>query len=371
MKIVFLSNFFNHHQKPFSDELYLLNPDYFFIETMDEFPAEQKAMGYEVKETPKYVLNYCKQKELCAQLIDEADVVICGSAPEFLINARKKKNKVIVRYSERPLKKKPNFITYLKYLVGMHIRTPFRKPIYMLCASAYAASDFRLFGMYMKKTYKWGYFTEVKKFEDIDALIQSKQKKSILWASRLLSWKHPEMAVYLAEYLNDKGLDFKMRIIGSGEQEEMLKSLIQNKKLDGKVFLLGRLTQTQVRQYMEKSEIFITTSDRQEGWGATVNESMNSACAVVADKRIGSVPFLVQDGVNGFAYNGEQEFYTRVDQLLSDDVTRVKLAKNAYKTMLDVWNPKLAARRFLKLSECLIKTGQCDCFENGPCSRAV
>ena len=49
---------------------------------------------------------------------------------------------------------------------------------------------------------------------------------------------------------------------------------------------------------MEKSEIFLFTSDKGEGWGAVLNESMNSACAVVASHAIGSVPFLLKDGEN-------------------------------------------------------------------------
>ena len=156
MKIVFLSNFFNHHQKPFSDELYKLNPDYFFVET-ENMKDEQRKMGYEITEKPSYVLDYKQNGIFCDKLISEADAVIIGSAPESLIKKRKKNNQLIIRYCERPLKKKQNILYYLYRLIKWNLKTPFWKPIYMLCASAYTARDYKLFGMYIRKAYKWGY----------------------------------------------------------------------------------------------------------------------------------------------------------------------------------------------------------------------
>ena len=54
---------------------------------------------------------------------------------------------------------------------------------------------------------------------------------------------------------------------------------------------------------MEKTGIFLFTSDRQEGWGAVLNEAMNSGCAVVASHLIGAVPFLKKKKKNGLVYS--------------------------------------------------------------------
>ena len=44
--IVFISNFFNHHQKPLSNEIYKkLGKGYLFIET-DEISEERKKLGW-------------------------------------------------------------------------------------------------------------------------------------------------------------------------------------------------------------------------------------------------------------------------------------------------------------------------------------
>jgi glycosyltransferase involved in cell wall biosynthesis len=369
MKIVFLSNIFSHHQKPLSDELYRLNPDYFFVETED-MHDEQRNMGYAVAEKLPYVLSYEHDRLFCDKLINEADVVIIGSAPEQLIKRRKWNSQLVVRYSERPLKKKMNLFYYLYRLVRFNLMTPFWKPIYMLCAGAYVAGDYKLFGMYMGKTYKWGYFTSVKEFESMDDILERKQKKSILWASRLIPWKHPEIAIELAGYLKDRLIPFEINIIGTGICEKPLKKMVEERLLNDEVHLLGVMDPVQVREYMECSEIFISTSDRMEGWGATVNEAMSSLCAVVADERIGSVPYLIENGGSGFSYKTKQELFEIVENLLQNNEKRKKIAKNAYQTMRKQWNPKVAASRLLTLFEKLKQKGQCDLFESGPCSRA-
>lgn len=369
MKIVFLSNIFSHHQKPLSDELYRLNPDYFFVET-ENMHDEQRNMGYAVVEKLPYVLTYKHDRQLCDKLINEADVVIMGSAPEKMIECRKRNNQLVVRYSERPLKKKQNLFCYLYRLVRWNWRTPFWKPIYMLCAGAYVASDYKLFGMYLGKTYKWGYFTSVKEFESIECVLERKRKYSILWASRLISWKHPEIAIELAGYLKDQSIPFEINIIGTGICEESLRRMIEDRRLNDDVHLLGVMNPVQVREYMEQSEIFISTSDRMEGWGATVNEAMSSLCAVVADERIGSVPYLIENGNNGFSYRTKQELFETVKHLLKNIDSINVIAKNAYQTMQNLWNPKVAAARLLALLDDLRQKKHCDLFESGPCSRA-
>ncbi len=369
MKIVFLSNIFSHHQKPLSDELYRLNPDYFFVETED-MHDEQRNMGYAVAEKRPYVLSYRHDRLLCDKLINEADVVIMGSAPEKLIERRKRNCQLVVRYGERPLKKKLNLFYYLYRLVRLNLRTPFWKPIYMLCAGAYVANDYRLFGMYIGKAYKWGYFTSVRDFEAVDDVLERKRKNSILWASRLISWKHPEIAIELAGYLKERSIPFDINIIGTGICEEPLRKMVEQRHLNEEVHLLGVMNPVQVREYMERSEIFISTSDRMEGWGATVNEAMSSLCAVVADERIGSVPYLIENGNNGFSYRTKQELFETVEHLLKNKDERNVVARKAYQAMRTLWSPRVAASRLLSLVENLRQNGQCNLFESGPCSRA-
>ena len=122
---------------------------------------------------------------------------------------------------------------------------------------------------------------------------------------------------------------------------------------------------------MEAASIFLFTSDRNEGWGAVLNESMNSGCAVVACDAIGAVPFLMKDGENGLCYHSgnQNELYEKVKYLLENPQVCRKLGENAYDTMITMWNAEVAAERLVRLVECLQK-GEDTPFLHGPCSKA-
>ena len=104
-----------------------------------------------------------------------------------------------------------------------------------------------------------------------------------------------------------------------------------------------------------------------------MNESMNSGCAVVASHAIGSVPFLIKDGENGLIYENENQkhFEEQVIRLLDDAELRSRIGKNAYETIVNMWNAKTAAERFILLTQNLIEKNNTDnLFADGPCSKA-
>ncbi len=379
MKVVFISNSFNHHQKPFSDALYgIIGADYHFIETRP-MREERVKMGWGQEEKPAYVKqNYISEdaRNACQELIDSAEVIIHanGSAPHELIRNRIKTNKLVFIYSERIYKagcayQKLPWHAFLNYKRGY-----MRKNSYLLCASAYTAMDFAKSLSFLGKTFKWGYFPQTK-IHDLDVLNQWKQEKdrlSIAWCGRFLDWKHPEIAILVADRLKKNGYEFEMNIIGSGAMEMQLRSMIEQRNLENCVNLLGTMSPEEVRGYMEKADIYLFTSDFNEGWGAVLNEAMNSACAVVASHAIGSAPFLIKDGENGFLYpNGDLDaIYDRVVSLINQPQLREKLGRNAYHTITDQWNASVAAERFVQLAEDLLSGKQPTIYTEGPCSRA-
>lgn len=377
MRVAFISNYYNHHQKSFSDSMdKLLDGQYSFIETT-EMREERKKLGYELHNIPQYVKKIGvlrnRENEGAIKIINEADVIIIGSAPQNILSERKKFQGVIFNYSERLLKRGRELHKYFYRWIKLHNRNFLAENHYMLCASAYTAADYATFGMYKNYTYKWGYFPETKRYENIDAIINQKKKNSILWAGRMLSWKHPDDAIAIAKRLKEEGYIFELNFIGIGEKEEQLKEMAEQYNLSGEVHFFGAMRPEKVRTYMESSEIFLFTSDRQEGWGAVLNESMNSACAVVASHAIGAVPFLIEDGENGLIYeSGNVEMlYKKVKYLLDHPDTRRKLGERAYQTIEKEWNAEVAAERFIELSQHILAGEKHpDLFKSGPCSRA-
>jgi len=373
--VVFLSNYFNHHQKPFSDAMYrMLGNGYKFIATarMDD---ERQNMGWKMEYYPEYVCEAIETSEIQSvqTLIDEADVVIIGTAPDMFVDKRIQNNKLVFRYSERIMKQGYEYWKIPVRTIKSCYRNKWYKNTYMLCASAYAARDYGKLLAYINRTYKWGYFPELKKYDDVNELILNKQPSSILWVARLIDWKHPEVAIDIAKKLKAEGYVFTLNIIGNGPLENKIKTLIEENGLSDCVHMLGAMKPEQVRNYMEQSEIFMFTSDRSEGWGAVLNESMNSACAVVANHIIGAVPFLIEDEKNGLIYQDKDkiELYTKIKWLLEHSNERRIIARNAYNTIANDWNADVATSRFLTLAnELVFGNVYPTIYQVGVCSKA-
>lgn len=374
MKVVFISNYFNHHQKEFCDCLYsVLDNEFAFIATTS-MRQERIQLGYELDEIPDYVFEYSKSKdemEKCQSMIDDADIVLFGMASIHLIKNRIKYNKIVIRYSERVNKNNSELLKYLPRLFIWNFRYPFWKPIYVFAASGYAAYDYKLFGMFRNKMYKWGYFPQTKCYNEI-ILQNNKDRKKILWCGRFINWKHPEDVIFVAEKLKSEGYDFTIDFIGIGAMEMELKQMILNKELENNVQIVGSMKHEQVRNQMEKAGIFLATSDFNEGWGAVLNESMNSGCAVIASHAIGAVPFLIRHQENGLVYeNGNiNDLYNKLKYLLENPEQQRRLGVDSYHTIVDLWNAEVAAKRFLEFTKEIIAHGYCDLYKDGPCSKA-
>lgn len=371
-KIVFVSNFFNHHQQPFSNAMFSkFGNNYLFIET-STISEERKKMGWEIKNKPKYVIGMSNSNyDAIQHIINTAGVVIIGSSPIKLIKKRIYNNKITFRYLERPLKD-DSILKFFPRFLKWHLQKLNKKNIYTLCASAYTAYDFFKFNMYKNRCYKWGYFPKTIEY-DIDTLISSKKDNNLLFVSRFISCKHPELIIQLAKKLKDEGYNYNINMIGRGELEESIKQQICINKLEDNVHLIGTMKPEQVRKYMDESDIFLFTSDRNEGWGAVINEAMNSGCAVVASHAIGSVPFLIKNKENGLIYkDGDfNGFYQKVKFLLDNKLEKNAIGKNAYLTIRNQWNAEVAVDRLSNLINSLLEgKRKPNLYDDGVCSKA-
>ena len=346
---LFVSNYINHHQIPFCNAMYgLLGGEFAFLQT-EPMEDERIRMGWQTQENLPYLHLYYKEPKRYQHWIDSCRVVLFGGTDEeAYIRPRLESGLPVVRYSERLYKSGQwKFISPrgLRKKYQDHVRYR-RKPVYMLCAGAYVPSDFALIHAYPGKLLKWGYFPEVREY-DADSLFAGKEPGRILWAGRFLDWKHPELPVQTARYLREKGIPFQMDIVGGGDMEPQVRQWVREYGLEDQVCLPGFQTPDEVRTRMERADIYLVTSDRYEGWGAVVNEAMNSGCAVVADHMIGAAPFLIQHGKNGLLYQDGREdiLFRQVETLLKDRALCRHLGRNALETISGEWNAETAARR--------------------------
>ncbi len=367
MKAAFLSNYINHHQIPFCDEMYrLLNGEFTFIQT-EPMEEERIRMGWRGQEKPPYVKCWYDEPGYCSRLMMECDVVLFGGTDdESYIQERLKSGKPVIRISERLYKTgqwKAVSPRGLKKKYMDHTRYRNRR-VYMLCCGAYVPSDFHIIRAYKGKMYCWGYFPATRRYDVDDLFCQKGWVDSsgqrlpyLLWTARMIDLKHPELALETADYLKKRGYKFHIDIIGDGKLRGKLEELNRAYGLEDVVSFLGFLEPEKVRSHMEKADIFLFTSDRHEGWGAVVNEAMNSGCAIVADHMIGSVPYLVNHGVNGLAYRdgSRDELFRLTERLVSDGKLCHTLGKNAYRTITEDWNAQNAAQRLCEFMEKILQ----------------
>ncbi len=380
MKVTFVSNYINHHQIPLSNVLYeKLGENYVFIQT-EPMEEERVRLGWNATDLPAYVRLSYEEEEYCRQLILDSDVVIWGGLEkEEMLQPRLEAQKPVIRYSERLYKEGQWKAVSPKGLRKKYLdHTRYRKDmVYLLCAGAYVASDFHIVRAYPDKMLKWGYFPECIEY-DLPQLMEmkreaNKEKTEILWAARFIDWKHPQLVVELAQELAKERGDFHITMIGTGELQQRIQGLIEEKNLVDYVTPVGAKTPNQVRQSMEKAGIFLMTSDRKEGWGAVMNEAMNSGCVVIANRMEGATPYLIEHGVNGFEYRKAtaKTLKTLVKSLLDEPKLCERMGCRAYETIHGLWNARVAGERLLKLCEDMA-AGQAPqiIWESGPCSKA-
>lgn len=371
MKLAFFSNYYSHHQQPTCEAWYQMYGDDFAFVSTEPISEERLRMGWHSYDEVPFEVSCPGGDSTLPFDVAECDSVILGNAPMSLVQNRLKKGKPVFKYSERIFKHGYNYFKWLPRLYTYWKNYGKYKDLYLLAASGFASADFNMHGVFIGKSYKWGYFPETKHY-DIKQLIGNKVDRTILWCGRLIDWKHPELAIEVAKRLKAEGYQFHLEMIGTGALKQQIIAEIAENDLKESVSLIDSLTPAQVREHMEKAQIFLLTSDFNEGWGAVLNESMNSGCAVVASHAIGSVPFLLKHGENGLVFqNGNSDdLYRKVKALLDYPEKRERISEMAYITITELWNAEVAADRFIKLSEEIGKHGYCDLFEDGPCSRA-
>lgn len=359
MNVIFVSNFLNMHQIPVSDELYKrLGTNYHFIQ-MEEMTDERKNMGWEINENKfPYLIKYNEQSKLVEKLVDTADVVIHGGTSDFIIKKRIRENKLVIKYDERPFRK--NDFEWLnprrfRAMLVAH-RSCRKKNVYLLCAGAYVKKDMQLFGAYPHKMYKWGYFPRYYDYGEVGPQKETSGVLSILWSGRMIELKHAEYAIMCAEHLKSQNKRFHLTMIGKGELLNDVKKTICAKGLSDEITVIEQVSHEEMAKKMLEADIFLATSDRREGWCAVVQEAMNQGCVVIANKMIGSVPWLISNKKNGFFYKKKNDFISIIEMVadLSRQEQR-KIGFEAYKVIKNTWNSTVASQHLMELCSYLLK----------------
>ena len=375
MTLTFITNSLTHHTAPLADALSgWLGTDFHFVETKP-LRQERIQLGWQQEPDRPYLLRTYECPETaarCRRLALNSDVVLLGSGSDRWILPRLHQHRLTFRYAERWYK--TGMPPGAQARAWLHHGRFRHAPLYLLCASAYAAADAALAGCYPGRAYRLGYFPEVK-YHNKSALLAQKDPngRRLLWAGRFLPWKHPLDAITLAGQLHGAGLPVHLTFLGSGPERPTMEREMLRLHLEQQIRILGPLPPEAVRLEMEQANLFLLTSDFQEGWGAVLNEAMSSACAVVSSHAVGAAPSLLRHRENGCLYqSGNLDDLTRqVTFLLTHSEEQRRMGAAAYDTMTRLWNPEVAAERLLTLCRCILAGNpRPKLYSDGPCSPA-
>ena len=92
----------------------------------------------------------------------------------------------------------------------------------------------------------------------------------------------------------------------------------------------------------------------------------------MASDAIGAVPFLINNGVNGYKYNyGDlEELYNHTKDLILNRSLAESMGRAAYRTITEVWNPAVAATRVVELYRAIVRNDKNLIPKEGICSPA-
>lgn len=377
MTFTFVSNYINHHQIPLCEALYkTLGENFTFVQTMP-MEEERVAMGWgvDIQKLPYVLCLYEKEYE-CLKKIAESDVVLFGwTEREDIVASRLQGGRTTLRVSERLYREGQWKVISPRGLIAKyneHIKYR-RQNVCMLCAGAYTASDFHLIGAYPDKMFRWGYFTALRKYDEtqLDAMKIQDGALHIVWAGRFIPLKHPEYVIRLGKHLRDKGYQYHIHMLGDGELEPSMKQEVTDLGLSGFFTFYGYTEPEKVRDVMEQCHIHLFTSNYLEGWGAVVNEGMNSGCVEVVNAQVGAAPYLIRHGENGLVYpdGSYEKMEALVEDLFAHWDDRKQMGWAAYETIRDMWNAEHAAKELLRFVSDLQK-GRIIAAEEGPLSNA-
>jgi len=113
----------------------------------------------------------------------------------------------------------------------------------------------------------------------------------------------------LKAFTKIKNNNWKLSIVGKGEDEDKLVDLVKNLNLKNNVIFEGFKQKDQIINYYSQSDVFLMPS-YSEVWGLVLNEALASGLFCLSSKYAGATIDLIEEGKNGYS----------IDSLIIEDI---------------------------------------------------
>ena len=165
---------------------------------------------------------------------------------------------------------------------------------YLPCGP-WAAKDLQRIGLKKSQMMPWGYFVESSK-STAEAPTYSQLTKSstlkILWVGRMIGWKRVDTIVRAVRAIGKvKGFDVHLTLVGDGDKRRDLERLAAGLPVE---FLPSQPIE-KIRQIMRENDIYVLSSNAQEGWGAAANEALEEGMKVLGTFEAGASAAMLKE----------------------------------------------------------------------------
>ena len=157
----------------------------------------------------------------------------------------------------------------------------------------------------------------------------------ILSVGRLAPWKGFSALIDVFPELLKKNPDFKLIIVGEGEEKKKLGLQIEKLRLKDNVKLVGKINHQDISLYFKAADVFVLNS-QYEGLSHVILEAMKSETPVIVSNKGGN-PELIKDNFNGFLieYNNKKEIREAIIRLWQDENLQEKFTNKSLQKLTE------------------------------------
>lgn len=176
----------------------------------------------------------------------------------------------------------------------------------------------------------------------------------IVYCGRLVPFKGPDLAVEIVRKLVDRKNDLHFTIIGTGDLWEVVKDLIDNYQLHQYVTLKGAVSQEEIIQIMDGSDIFLlpgihdNITGRAENQGLVIQEAQAMQLPVVVSNA-GGMKYGLIDGETGFVVNEKDldGFVEKLEILIRDKELRERMGEKGREYIVEKFDSKVLCEQLI------------------------
>lgn len=360
MRVVFYTNSVSPHQLPLAQELVkrIGAADYRYVYTQ-ELSKERKRLGWAGGAEEWIVYQHDRPQE-CREWLETCEVLICGLRDFPLFARRAATRRKTIYASERWFKPIPICVCGIRLTLPGWIRLlhlqylGYARKIARLMSEennqfcyypmgVWAQRDMelicRMFGVskqnYGSKMKLWGYFVAPSQVEVGTHHSTERSEIRILWVGRMIHLKRVDTLIRAVASLPGK---VTLNIYGTGPKKwdwERLATRVEREREGGsrRIMFHDAVSIDEVRRLMREHDIYVLSSNGEEGWGATLNEAIEEKMRVIGTYEAGASATMLPE--SNLYHAGD---WRALAQLLETGISPVSTGR---------WTPVWAAEKLI------------------------